>query len=1443
MISTMMLRGGKMCRQLITRASPTLFTIAVIAIIAATASPAAAQVVISQIYGGGGNAGAPYNRDFIEIFNRGSSPQSVAGWSVQYQSTSAVAWSSVIALPAVSIPPGGYLLVGVGTAGAAGAPLPTPDVQSTAFNIAAAVGKVCLASIATSVPSGQCSGAPIVDIVQYGTASAPCGEGSGTAAPSNTTAARRKSAGCQDTDNNAADFEIVTPTPRNSATTLAPCGGPGLPSVSSVTLASPGPFNAGDSVLVTVTLTAAPSTPATVNLTSTSFAGTVPVSIAISGVSGSASVTFTVAGANQTITGTADGVTCIGSAISPSFTVNAAPTPPSIASVSLSSGPVYIVGATPSITVNLSGPPLSGQPASVQVTSPAFAAPVNITITNPDTSGTATATMQTPITNGIAGASPQGGCTGSANSSAFHVATNVQILINEIDCDQPGSDAAEFIELRSAVPNTSLDGMTLVFFNGGAVNDASYQAISLDGLTTNAQGYALIGNSSLSPDRVFPNNELQNGQDAVALYRGFILAGALPTTTNLVDAIVYDTDDADDAPLIALLTPGQPQINEGGSGNSENHSIQRCSDGAGGPLVTSTFVASAPTPKSPNAYTNSPIISSGSTSVCAGSPTTLNITTTIGDSQAVDWFADACSGGVIGTGTSLIVTPATTTTYYARFRSTVGSCTSAGPCGSITIAVTTSSTWYADADNDTYGNAAVSQAACVQPAGYVAQAGDCDDTNSAINPGATETCNGVDDDCDTLVDEGVTTPFYQDSDGDGHGNPSVVQQACSAPAGYVALNDDCNDNNNAVYPGAPEICDGLDNDCDNSVDEGLATHTYYIDPDGDGFGTPGGATIVTCAASPPAGYADNDDDNCPATANPLQADGDGDGVGDVCDNCPDESNPAQEDSDNDGIGDACEAAVPVFTISLQGVSSAASVQRCLRLEFVDLAPFGGAGGEPNPLLTVDVDAEFTSGTATFSIEGIECGDYDCVRIRDRKHTLARTASIEAVKGPPAGCEIVMTGDGALIGGNLNDDAYVDIIDFGLFVGRYNTSPGDDSPCALQTVHADISGDGLVTAADYSFISANFLAVSDPPCDDGDGSLLRGSGSGGPRTSITIPELFQMGLGELVVADVNDDGVLDGADVAQYFQSGPPAGDVAIYVGENDGLWSDAANWSGGVVPQESSAVVITSPNRVVIDHAAAASEVLVIPGATLAVEPGPAGDGLLVCEFLRVFDGGQIELACGDDGNDLANRMCGIVDAIDFVLEGAQPVVWSGAGDMGGVGGAGSAGGGVLNLRGGRMEVRGAGIIFDVDGTLRGAGDVAVHVLRIGRGAIEPRGTLAIKGDQLQLMETGTLRIGLGAGGACDVLTIAGSGGSGGDGGAVLGGTLEVMLDAGCVPRPGDSWTIMKAQDGGTIFGAFDRVILPAHMAAPLSPQMPAPHVRLQVVYTGSAVLIVCEAK
>ncbi|MEO6453622.1 MAG: Ig-like domain-containing protein, partial [Ginsengibacter sp.] len=129
-------------------------------------------------------------------------------------------------------------------------------------------------------------------------------------------------------------------------------------------------------------------------------------------------------------------------------------------------------------------------------------------------------------------------------------------------------------------------------------------------------------------------------------------------------------------------------------------------------------------------------------------------------------------------------------------------------------------TFYRDADGDGFGNAALTTQACSAPAGYVSNNTDCNDANAAVHPGATEVCNGIDDDCDGQIDEGVIkTTFYRDADGDGFGNAALTTQACSVPAGYVSNNTDCNDANAAVHPGATEVVNGIDDDCDNQVDE------------------------------------------------------------------------------------------------------------------------------------------------------------------------------------------------------------------------------------------------------------------------------------------------------------------------------------------------------------------------------------------------------------------------------------------------------------------------------------------------------------------------------------------------------------------------------------------------------------------------------------------------
>ena len=146
-------------------------------------------------------------------------------------------------------------------------------------------------------------------------------------------------------------------------------------------------------------------------------------------------------------------------------------------------------------------------------------------------------------------------------------------------------------------------------------------------------------------------------------------------------------------------------------------------------------------------------------------------------------------------------------------------------------------TWYQDSDGDGFGDALYQQVACVQPTGYVQNPDDCDDNSVNISPFAVEICDTIDNNCDGLINEGLDSTWYADTDGDGFGDVTDQVVACSQPVGYVADNTDCNDTAITANPIASEICDTIDNNCDGVINEGLDA-TYCLDSDGDGFGDP-----------------------------------------------------------------------------------------------------------------------------------------------------------------------------------------------------------------------------------------------------------------------------------------------------------------------------------------------------------------------------------------------------------------------------------------------------------------------------------------------------------------------------------------------------------------------------------------------------------------------------
>ena len=166
--------------------------------------------------------------------------------------------------------------------------------------------------------------------------------------------------------------------------------------------------------------------------------------------------------------------------------------------------------------------------------------------------------------------------------------------------------------------------------------------------------------------------------------------------------------------------------------------------------------------------------------------------------------------------------------------------------GTVDDGVTT--TFYVDADSDTYGRSDMTTQACTLPAGHASRPGDCDDTSATSNPSAVESCDGRDNDCDASIDDGVLITFYRDGDNDTFGRSDMTLQACTPPSGYVGVGGDCNDASMSVRPSAPETCNDVDDDCDGVVDDGLTTATYYADCDRDGFTRSGATTTVSCRA-------------------------------------------------------------------------------------------------------------------------------------------------------------------------------------------------------------------------------------------------------------------------------------------------------------------------------------------------------------------------------------------------------------------------------------------------------------------------------------------------------------------------------------------------------------------------------------------------------------------
>lgn len=219
-------------------------------------------------------------------------------------------------------------------------------------------------------------------------------------------------------------------------------------------------------------------------------------------------------------------------------------------------------------------------------------------------------------------------------------------------------------------------------------------------------------------------------------------------------------------------------------------------------------------------------------------------------------------------------------------------------------------TWYLDNDGDGHGSpSALTVQACEQPDGYAIVGDDCDDGQPTVFPGASETCDGLDNDCNGVVDDvGPDSTWWPDKDGDGYGADGLEVVAACPPEleGWInTRGGDCHDDNDAVYPGAPELCDGVDNDCDGKIDDDdpdVQGTQAWVDNDGDGWGT--GEPVIRCDLT---GYATQPGDclDVDPEIHPGATEIPGNSVDEDCDNHVDPGERAASSLEDQPGGCAC----------------------------------------------------------------------------------------------------------------------------------------------------------------------------------------------------------------------------------------------------------------------------------------------------------------------------------------------------------------------------------------------------------------------------------------------------------------------------------------------------------------------------------------------------------
>jgi predicted extracellular nuclease len=636
--------------------------LALVAVLAGSMQQAGAvstSLVISQVYGGGGNSGATLKNDFIEVFNRSGSPVNVTGWSVQYGAAAGTTWQ--VTNLTGSIPAGGHYLVQEAPGAGGTVDLPAPDATGT-IAMAATAGKVILTSSTTALAGACPTGAQIVDTIGYG-ATATCFEGPAAApAPSNTTADLRGEVGCTDTDTNSADFTAGTPAPRNSAVALDPCLSPGI-----VATATPHDQNAGSDVTLTAAVTGGthPTSTGFGVVCDLSWAGLGPsAQLYDDGSHGDAtagdntfSLLFTIPGA--TTAGERLGTCTVSDAESRSasapYTVNvldaSADAAPSISTHTPDSGdtdvdvnanigivfsePVNVSGAWYSITCGTSGThtaDVTGGPSSF--------------LLNPDSdfahSETCTVTIDGSLVSDQDTNDPPDNLSGSPSWS-FGTAALPTVVVSQVYGGGGNSGATyknDFIELYNrGASAVSLNGWSVQY---GAATGSTWQVTNLTNFSLQPGQHYLVQEAAGAGGSVNLPTPDATGAIAMSATAGKValvnsttaLAGACPTGGSIVDFVGYGTTaNCSETTPTANLSNTTAAIRKGGGATDTNNN-------------SADFDIAAPNPRNSGTGDDAPSVISRDPAA-GGANVALDSNVTVGFSENVNvtgsWYTISCT--------------------------------------------------------------------------------------------------------------------------------------------------------------------------------------------------------------------------------------------------------------------------------------------------------------------------------------------------------------------------------------------------------------------------------------------------------------------------------------------------------------------------------------------------------------------------------------------------------------------------------------------------------------------------------------------------------------------------------------------------------------------------------------------------------------------------------